>query len=110
MMRDKIREAAKSPLFRLTMLAGINSLTSAARTLSTIGIDVTKDVEQALQTINQQLSEAAYAETDLDELLKEAQAIGDEVEKTPSVKKTGNVTPTRKKGGDSGKGNFGKSD
>ena len=109
MMRDKLREAAKSPLFRLTMSAGINSLTFAARTLSSIGIDVTDDVKVALQSINQQLNDAAYEITDLDELLKEAQAIGDEVVEKPQTNETGDATPTTEIG-DSSEGNFGKSD
>ena len=86
MMRDLLREAAKSPHFQLSMSVGINNLLAAAKLLSSIGIDVKEHVAEALKSINVQLSDAAYAMTDLDELLESAQAIGDEVVTTQKEK------------------------
>jgi hypothetical protein len=107
MMRDSLKKAAESPYFQLTMSVGINNLLAAAKILSSIGIDVNHLITQALQSINEQLTDAAYSVTDLDELLKQAQAIGDEEVVETQSQEAGNVTPT-KESGDSSKGNFGK--
>lgn len=94
MMRDSLKKAAQSPYFQLTMSVGINNLLAAAKILSSIGIDVNDLITQALQSINDQLTDAAYSVTDLDELLQQAQAIGDEVvEESEKKSQTGNVTP-----------------
>ena len=77
MMRDSLRLAAKSPHFQLTMSHGINNLLAAAKLLSSIGIDVTDPLADALRSINAQLTDAAYDVTDLDKLLEEANSIGE---------------------------------
>ena len=99
-MRESLQIAAKSPYFQLTMSVGIQNLLAAAKVLSSIGVDVNVYIEEALKSINHQLTDAAYESTDLDELLEQAQAIGDEVAEK-SEETTGNATPTSKKGGDS---------
>ncbi len=100
MMRDSLKNAAQSPYFKLTMSVGINNLLAAAKLLSSIGIDVNDQIAEALRSINEQLTDAAYNITDLDELLKSAQAIGDEVVQTQEKKQTGNVTPTSAEDGE----------
>ncbi len=92
-MRDRLRDAVKDPYFRLTLMVGIHGLIDAARHLSSIGIDVNEFITQALKDVSLQLNDAAYAVTDLDALLNEARAIGDEVVKKPQAKE-GIITPT----------------
>ncbi len=78
-MRDILKIAAQSPYFPLTMSTGINNLLAAAKLLSSIGIDVNGPLAEALRSINDQLTDAAYETTDLSELLEQAQSIGDEI-------------------------------
>jgi len=94
MMRDKLLSAIRDPYFKLTLMLGVNGLTDAARHLSSVGINVNDLISEALKSINLQLSDAAYEITDLDALLQEAQAIGDEIVETPQQTKQGTVTPT----------------
>ena len=53
--------------------------------------EIRKRIEEALKSINLQLAGAAYEITDLDVLLQEAQAIGDEIVEIPEIK-TGTQT------------------
>lgn len=108
-MRDKLRGSISDPYFRLTLMLGVNGLIDAGRQLTSIGIDVNKLITLALKDVSLQLNDAAYEITDLDALLRESQAIGDEVVETKEVK-TGNVTPNTHEGDNSSKRDFGKSD
>jgi hypothetical protein len=92
-MRDKLRRAIPDPYFKLTLMIGINGLIDSARHLISIGIDVNPIISEAVREINLQLSAAAYEITDLDALLQDAQAIGDEIVKTEQTEE-GFVTPT----------------
>lgn len=106
-MRDNLKRAAGEPYFKLTLMLGVNGLIEAARVLSSIGIDVNALVEEALKSINSQLTDAAYEMTDLDGLLKEAQAIGDDVVQIPEeTSEGGRATPKTEDGGNSSKGNL----
>jgi hypothetical protein len=109
MMRDKLRGSVSDPYFRLTLMLGVNGLIDASRQLTSIGIDVNKLITLALKDISSQLNNAAYEITDLDALLQEAQAIGDEVVETQEI--TGTVTPnTTEESDNSSKRDFEKSD
>lgn len=108
-MRDTLLRAIRDPYFKTNLLHGVNGLIESARILTRIGIDVNKLVMLALKDINSQLNDAAYEITDLDALLKESQAIGDEVVEKPQTEK-GPVTPTpTEKDDNQSKGNFGES-
>jgi hypothetical protein len=89
-------------------MLGVNGLIDSARLLTSVGVDVNELITLALKNVNQQLNGAAYEITDLDALLQEAQAMGDEVVKTPQGE-TGHVTPTTEVD-DSSKGDFRESD
>lgn len=76
MMGDSLKKAAQTPYFQQAVSVAIQSLIGAAQILSSVGIDITKDTTDALRSIHSQLTAAAYEVTDLDELLKQAQALG----------------------------------
>ena len=106
MMRDKLVRAVEDPLFKQTLMLGVEGLISSSQTLMLVGIDVNELITLALQSVNSQLNAAAYEITDLDALLQEAQMMGDEVVETQQGE-TGNVTPDSTEVDDSSKGNFG---
>lgn len=110
-MRDLLRGSVKDPYFRLTLMLGVNGLIDASRQLTSIGIDVNTLIEQALKDISSQLNDATYEITDLDALLSEAQAVGDEVVEThKEIKKTGTEPTGTQEDVDSGKRDFEKSE
>jgi len=76
-MRDSLQKAASTPYFKLAVDVGLQNLISAAQVFSSVGIDISTHITGALQAIHSQLSDAAYEVTDLDELIEQAQAIGD---------------------------------
>lgn len=93
MMREKLLVSIQDPLFKLTLMYGVNGLIESSRVLTSLGIDVTKLIAQALKDTNSQLSDAAYEITDLDALLQEAQAIGDDFVETPETEAGAASTP-----------------
>ena len=78
MMRDRLIQAAKDPSFKLILNLSLQNLITASRSLSAMGIDIREDVRSALQSISDQVTLAAYDVTNLDALLEESQAIGDQ--------------------------------
>jgi predicted ATP-grasp superfamily ATP-dependent carboligase len=91
-------------------MLGVNNLVEAARRLSSVGIDVNDLIEETLRSINKQITELAYKITDIDDLLNEAQSIGDEIVQTEEeTQQKGTATPNTEKNGDSSKGHFGES-
>ena len=107
-MREELQRAAGDPLFKLTLMFGVKNLINAARAFSSIGIDVCPLITEALKSISSQLTGAAYEMTDLNELLKDARVIGDEVGKKQLP---GPVTPTKTQESDNqNQRDFGKSD
>jgi hypothetical protein len=86
-MSDILKNADNNPLFRPAINTAISLLTESARILKEIGVDVTPQLTSVLQAISKQLADAAYEATDLDALLAEAQALGDDVVKTKTKKR-----------------------
>ena len=105
-MRDILKRAAGDPFFKLTLMLGVNGLVEAARVLHSLGIDVNDLIEQALSSINSQLTGVAYEMTNLDELLAEARAIGDDVVQLQEEDEPGRATPESKEDGDSSQRDF----
>lgn len=81
-MSDEIlKRAAKHPLFQPTFAAALSSITHGSQLLISLGIDVSEDAERLLKRVEEILRDATYDSLNLDELLKEAQAIGDDLGK-----------------------------
>jgi hypothetical protein len=83
MMEDSIlHKAASMSTFKVAASIGIQNLLAAARILSSIGLDINTEIAKILESLNLQLMSAAYEVTNLDDLLRQARAIGDEIVKT----------------------------
>jgi len=100
-MRDKLIQSAHEESFREDLMSGVNGLILAARILTSLGVDVNYFVTQALEAVNAQINGVAYEVSNLDELLKQAQAIGDEVVQESQTRPQGSIEPRPKKNDDS---------
>jgi len=108
-MSDEIlKKAAQHPLFQPTFAAAMSSITHGSQLLLTLGINVTDETEQLLKRVEEILREATSASLNLDELLEEARAIGDEFGKKAEKEKN---SPSQRtdESLDSSEGNLGES-
>ena len=104
-MRDKLIQSVHEDSFREDLMSGVNGLIQAARILTSLGIDVNCFITQALENVNSQINGIAYEVSNLDELLLEAQNLGDEVVKESQTRPQGSTprtsqTEPRKRKGD----------
>ena len=87
-MSDILNKSAKHPLFKSTLATGLAGITSGAQLLISLGIDVSNETIAVLKKIEEILRDATYNSIDLDGLLSDAQAIGDEIEKKSQQDRT----------------------
>ena len=108
-MDKLLKSVARHPLFKPTFAAGLSHITTGIQLLMSLGIDIEDEGRELLQKIEAVLRNTAYDSINLDELLKQAQAIGDDFGKTrKSEKSPETFRPTE--GVDSSEGNLNEPD